>query len=136
HPSSPRSPYPTLFRSGLDDGTVEHPRLPRTHPADRVGVDAVAEQPDARVGRGLARAHDHVLGRGLLDVDEVVDGDDAGTAHGEGRWGLAGDGGGEVVPVDNPGEARVVHLAGAPGDEAALPQPLAPRKKVDLAGGE
>ena len=37
-------------------GPVEHPRLARAHPADRVRVDAVAQEPDDAVGRGLAGA--------------------------------------------------------------------------------
>lgn len=40
------------------------------------------------------------------------------------------------MPVDDPRVADVVLLAGDPGDEAALPQPLARRIEVDLAGRE
>ena len=52
-------------RVRLDHGAVQHPRVPGAHPADRVRSDAVAEQPDARVGRGLAGADDDVLLRSV-----------------------------------------------------------------------
>jgi hypothetical protein len=42
----------------LEVGPVVEPRLARPDPPDRVGVDAVVEQPDARVHRRLARPED------------------------------------------------------------------------------
>ena len=39
----------------------------------RVGVHTVAEQPDARVGGGLAGADDHELRRRSAEVDQLVD---------------------------------------------------------------
>ena len=61
-------------RVRLDHRAVEHPRVAGPHPADRAGVDPVVEQPDARIGRGLARTDDHVLRRRLTQLDQVVDG--------------------------------------------------------------
>ena len=47
-------------RVGLHHGAVDHPGITGSHPADRVRVDAVLQQPEARVSRGLAGADDHV----------------------------------------------------------------------------
>ena len=53
--------------------TVQHPGVARPDPTDRIGFDAVVEQPAARVHRGFARADHRVAACGLGDLDEVVD---------------------------------------------------------------
>ena len=47
--------------ASLEVSPVKYPRVPRHDPADAVRWCVVVEQPDARVHRGLPRAHDHVL---------------------------------------------------------------------------
>ena len=50
-------------RVGLDDGAVEHPRIPRADPDDAIRRHAVGEQPHDPVGGRLAGPDDHVAAR-------------------------------------------------------------------------
>ena len=59
--------------SGWTTARFEHPRIAGPHPTDRIRVDPVVEQPDARIGRGLARTDDHVLRGRSAELDQFVD---------------------------------------------------------------
>ncbi len=91
---------------GLDDRPVEHPRVTRADPADRVRVHAAGEQPDAGVGRGLAGSDDHVLRRSRADVHQLVDRQHVHTVgHAERRRREGRDLRSEVAGVDHAGRA-------------------------------
>ena len=111
-------------RVRLDQCAVEHPRVARAHPADRVGVHAAPQQPDAAVGRGLAGAHDDVLAGRLLQVHEVVDRDDASAVPDGEPWRLLGrDVRSQVTRIDDPAALRYVErLARDPRDDGAAAQ--------------
>ena len=81
-----RRPCPEDRRIRLDHPAVHHPRLPRPHPADGVGIDPSGEQPDAGVGRRLARADDDVLARRVLELSEGIHRDDPGVRSDSERW--------------------------------------------------
>ena len=120
---------------GLDQRPVEHPRVARPHPADRVGVHAARQQPDAGVGRGLARADDDVLARGLLESHEVVDRDHPRAVGDlEPRRRLRRDVGGEVARVDDPAPLRHLEpLTRDARDEGAVAEVLAAGEELDPA---
>jgi hypothetical protein len=100
---------------GDDERPVEHPWLAWTHPADGVRIGTARQEPDADVGRGLAGAHHDVLAGGLVEVHEVVDGDDPGDLLDcEARRRLRGDVRGEVARVDD--AAPLGHLESLAGD--------------------
>ena len=63
-------------RVWLDHRAVEHPRIAGPHPTDRVWINPVVEQPDARIGSGLSRTDDHVLRGRATKLDQFVDGHD------------------------------------------------------------
>ena len=104
-------------------------------PADRVGVDALGEQPDAGVGRGLARPDDDVSARRLVQVHEVVDRHDVrAVAHGERRQHLGRDARREVVRVDDPARRRHLEpLTRDARDDGALAVVVAVREELDAA---
>ncbi len=127
-----------MSRVRLDQRPVQHPRVARPHPADRVGVDAAAQQPDAGVRRGLARAHDDVLAGRSLPRGKVVDRNDArALGYLELRRRLRRDVGREVSGVDHP--APVGHfeaLAGLSRHEGATAHVVATGKELDAAGAD
>ena len=86
---------------GLNDGTIEHPRVSRANPADRTWVDSALEQPQAGVGGRLAGADNDELTRGIGDANDVIDRQDGRAVCNAERWrGVAGDVGGHVARVD------------------------------------
>ena len=50
-------------RIGLNDGTVEHPGIPRAYPDDALLRDTVGQEEHDAVGGGLSGADDHVMTR-------------------------------------------------------------------------
>ena len=118
--------------AGLDQRPIEKPRVPRCDPGDVVRVDAVAQQEEARVGAGLARADDRVVVGGLGDRRECVD---RAVAHAVGEsYGrtLRGDGHVHVGGVDQlAAHADLGRLAAHRRREADHP---AARRRAVLAG--
>ena len=105
---------------GLHDGAIEHPRIARTDPADRLRIHAVLQQPDAGIRRGLPGADDHVLLRRLIDAGQVVDRDHPGAVlDDERRGGEERNGRREVAGIDDPGARRSVLRAAQERTEAA-----------------
>ena len=119
----------------LDHGPVQHPRVAGPHPADRVGVHAAREQPDAGVGRGLARPDDDVLARRLLQPGEVVDREHPRVVGDlERRRRLRRDVGGEVAGVDDPAPlGHLEPLARDARDDGAVADVLAVGEELDPA---
>ncbi len=60
------------LRTGLDRGAVQDPRVAGLDPRQPLRRDAVPQQPQAGVHRGLARADDHVAVPGLADARQLV----------------------------------------------------------------
>ena len=57
---------------GLDVRAIEQPGIARHDPADRIGIDAVREQPEARVHARLACADDHEAARRARAARQLV----------------------------------------------------------------
>ena len=119
----------------LDHRPVQHPRVARPHPADRVGVHPTREQPDARVGRGLARPDDDVLARRLLQPGEVVDRYHPRAVGDPERWRrLRGDVGREVAGVDDPAPlGHLEPLTRDARDDGAVAEVVAAGEELDPA---
>ena len=112
---------------GLNDRAVEHPRLPRANPADRVRVDPAFQQPDTGVGCRLPGSDDHELRRWGLQPQQLVDrhrADPVGDA--ERRRGGRGNLRGDIAGVDDPAlRPGLEALPGQAGGERAVTHVLA-----------
>ncbi len=120
-------------RIGLDHVPVKQPGIAGPHPADRIGVHPAPEQPDAGVGRGLARPHDHVLARSVVKNSEVVDRDHVDTVRDpERRRRVRWDVRGKVAGVDDPAALRHLEpLAGDARDDLPIVDVLAVGEQLD-----
>ncbi len=122
----------------LDHCPVQHPWIAWPHPADGVGVHVALQQPDAGIGRGLARADDDVLARSLLASHEVIDRDHVGTLRdAEPRRRLGRDVGREVARVHDSAALRDLEaLTRVERDEGAVPHVVAAGDELDPARRE
>jgi hypothetical protein len=73
-PEAPDGPSDQVER--LEHPAVREPRLPRPYPADAIRIDAVVEQPAARVHRRLAAAEDRESLRPVGNIHETSDRDE------------------------------------------------------------
>ena len=104
--------------------TVVEPRVARPDPADPIRLDAVVQQPDARVHGRLARSEDRVADADSAAVRQVVDRDDScGLRYLERRNVGGRDRRLQVAGVDDlAAHPDVVDLSGAQGPGPALRQ--------------